>query len=96
MAYRFSSMLAMVTVSIAACQSPQAGWAARDWDKFVSGFVDTYLQANPLFAVYQGRHEFDGRFPDWSDAGLQKWIRRLHQLRDSAAAFPIDSSDMAR
>ena len=27
-------------------------------------------QANPLFAVYQGRHDFDGRFPDWSDAGL--------------------------
>ena len=54
------------------------------------------FEANPLFAVYQGRHEFDGRFPDWSDAGLQKWIRRLHQLRDSAAAFPIDSSDAAR
>jgi len=70
--------------------------AAREWDKFVSGFVETYFEANPLFAVYQGRHEFDGRFPDWSDAGLQKWTRRLHQLRDSATAFPIDSSDAGR
>ncbi len=96
MPYRFSSMLAIIAASVAACQSPQAGLAAREWDKFVSGFIETYFQANPLFAVYQGRHEFDGRFPDWSDAGLQKWIRRLHQLRDSAATFPIDSSDTAR
>ena len=79
-----------------ACRSQEAGLAARDWDKFVSGFVETYFEANPLFAVYQGRHEFDGRFPDWSDAGLQKWSRRLHQLRDSATVFPIDSSDGTR
>ena len=96
MAYRFSSVLAIIAALVAACQSPQAGLAARDWDKFVSGFVETYFQANPLFAVYQGRHEFDGRFPDWSDAGLQKWTRRLHQLRDSAVTFPIDSSDVGR
>jgi hypothetical protein len=70
--------------------------AARDWDKFVSGFVETYFEANPLFAVYQGRHEFDGRFPNWSDAGLLRWTRRLHQLRDSATAFSIDSTDAAR
>src|SRR5687768_4982144 len=96
MAYRLSSMLAIITASVVACQSPQAGLAARDWDKFVSGFIETYFEANPLFAVYQGRHEFDGRFPDWSDAGLQKWARRLHQLRDSAAAFTIDSADVPR
>ena len=91
-----ASMLAATLVILAACQSQQVGLAARDWDKFVSGFVETYFQANPLFAVYQGRHDFDGRFPDWSDAGLQKWIARLRQLRDSASAFPIDSSDGAR
>jgi hypothetical protein len=68
----------------------------RDWDQFVSGFIETYFEANPLFAVYQGRHEFDGLFPDWSAAGLQNWTRRLHQLRDSAAAFPIDGSDSTR
>ena len=86
----------VILVLVLACRSQGAGLAARDWDKFVSGFSETYFEANPLFAVYQGRHEFDGRFPDWSDAGLQKWIRRLHQLRDSATAFPIDSSDGTR
>ena len=94
---RFLSWLAAVAlVLLPACRSQEEGLAARDWDRFVSGFVETYFQANPLFAVYQGRHEFDGRFPDWSDAGLLKWGRRLHQLRDSAAAFPIDSSDAKR
>jgi hypothetical protein len=91
-----SSLAAVALVLLAACRSQEQGLAARDWDRFVSGFVETYFEANPLFAVYQGRHEFDGRFPDWSDAGLQKWARRLHQLRDSAAGFPIDSSDAKR
>lgn len=97
MAPRFRwPLVGAILVLVLACRSPEAGLAARDWDKFVSGFVETYFDANPLFAVYQGRHEFDGRFPDWSDAGLQKWNRRLHQLRDSATAFPIDSSDATR
>ncbi len=97
MAPRFRlSLLALTLVCVAGCRSQQADLAAREWDKFVSGFIETYFEANPLFAVYQGRHEFDGRFPDWSDAGLLKWTRRLHQLRDSAAAFPIDSSDTTR
>jgi hypothetical protein len=91
-----SSVIALTLALVPACRSPEAGLAAREWDKFVSQFVETYFEANPLFAVYQGRHEFDGRFPDWSDAGLLGWTRRLHQLRDSATAFPIDSADTAR
>jgi hypothetical protein len=63
------------------------------WPTFVDGFMETYFAANPLFAAYQGRHEYDGTFPDWSDAGLKRWFARLHQLRDSAAAFPLASSD---
>jgi hypothetical protein len=79
---------------IGACQGGTTR-AGEDWNRFVSGFLETYFEANPLFAVYQGRHEFDGRFPDWSDTGLQQWIRRLHQLRDSAAAYSIGPTDSA-
>ncbi len=93
--FRSSAIIATL-VLVAACKSQESGLAAREWDKFVSGFVETYFEANPLFAVYQGRHEFDGRFPDWSEAGLLKWSRRLHGLRDSAAAFSIDTSDAKR
>jgi uncharacterized protein DUF885 len=74
----------------------QSGESSGPWDKFVSGFLETYFAANPLFAVYQGRHEYDGQFPDWSEAGLKRWMSRLHEVRDSAAAFPIDSADRAK
>jgi len=79
---------------VAACQGRTEN-GAGDWNRFASGFIETYFKANPLFATYQGRHEYDGVFPDWSEAGLKRWVGRLHQLRDSAAAFPIDSSNAA-
>ena len=91
-----SSIFAVAAALLMGCQSQQADMSAREWDNFVSGFIETYFEANPLFAVYQGRHEYDGRFPDWTDAGLEKWTRRLQQLRDSAAAFSIDSADTTR
>src|SRR5687768_1924200 len=83
----FSSLL------LTGCQLSESPKGGQNWDRFVAGFLETYFEANPLFAVYQGRHEYDGRFPDWSEAGLQRWTSRLDQLRDSAASFPIDSSD---
>lgn len=78
----------------AACQPRASG--AGDWSRFVAGFMETYFEANPTFAVYQGRHEYDGRLPDWSDTGLKQWNARLHQLRDSAEKFPSEASDTTR
>ncbi|MGH7526747.1 MAG: DUF885 domain-containing protein, partial [Gemmatimonadales bacterium] len=87
----------VVVVWLAGCRSADRPTEARPaWDQFVSGFLETYFEADPLFAVYQGRHEFDGQFPDWSEAGLKGWAGRLHQLRDSAVAFPVDGNDSAR
>jgi len=80
---------------VAGCSQSPAD-PGRSWDGFVAGFLESYFQAEPLIAVYQGRHEFDGRFPDWSDAGIKRWNQRLHQLRDSAAAFVIPASDTTR
>jgi hypothetical protein len=77
---------------LAACQG-RTEKGSGDWNRFASGFIETYFKANPLFASYQGRHEYDGLFPDWSEAGLKLWMGRLHQLRDSAAGFPLDSSN---
>jgi hypothetical protein len=80
-----------VTLGLVACQG-RVDQGNGGWNRFVGGFIETYFEANPLFATYQGRHEYDGVFPDWSGAGLRRWMGRLHQLRDSAQAFPIDSS----
>jgi hypothetical protein len=45
--------------------------ASTEWGAFLSGFLDGYFPLNPNFAVYQGRHEFDGALPDWSPEGLK-------------------------
>jgi uncharacterized protein (DUF885 family) len=42
------------------------------WDTFVEQFTETYFEYYPTFAVAQGRHEYDGRLPDWSPNQLQK------------------------
>jgi hypothetical protein len=61
------------------------------WNAFATQFIESYLSTHPPFAANAGRHEFDGKLPDWSPAGLSKqkqWFdseRRLAiQYRDSA------------
>ncbi|HTH29105.1 MAG TPA: DUF885 domain-containing protein [Sphingobium sp.] len=41
------------------------------WAAFRDGFIEQLFMLDPYYAVYQGRHEFDGKLPDWSDAGLK-------------------------
>lgn len=62
--------------------APQLAWAA-----FVDRYVEDYFKAHPVFATLQGRHEFDGKFPDWSRAGIQREIARMHAARDAAVAY---------
>ncbi|MEJ7847849.1 MAG: DUF885 domain-containing protein [Pyrinomonadaceae bacterium] len=57
------------------------------WDAHVEQFITDYFTANPNFAVYQGRHEFDGKLPDWSADGLAKEVARLKSEREKAVAF---------
>ena len=66
---------------------------SSSWDEHVEKFLTDYLAANPTFAVFQGRHEFDGKFPDWSADGLQKEIARLKSEREKATAFKDDQLD---
>src|SRR3546814_5989192 len=55
----------------AAANIAEAKASARDWPTFSHAFLENYFKLNPSFAVYQGRHEFDGQLPDWSNKGLQ-------------------------
>jgi len=60
---------------------------AEAWDRFVNDYIEASLAAHPAWAVYQGRHEFDGQMPDWSRAGITAEIERLQQARNDARAF---------
>ena len=43
-----------------------AGDAGRDWDAYRDRFINAEFQTFPDVAVHLGRHEFDGKLPDWS------------------------------
>ncbi len=85
-----------VFIVLAAAVAPQALSAANQasaWDAFVNEFMEDYLAAHPSFAVRAGRHEFDGRLPDWRPEALDKEIERLKSARRQAMGFdaaPLD------
>ena len=72
---------------VAVYQRSLAETRALDWDTFVDHFVEDYFVAHPDFAVRAGRHEFDGKLPDWSRAGLAKEAERLGSNRKGALEF---------
>jgi len=79
---------AAVRPEMAAAQrrpAPRAG--AETWPAFIARFIDQDFRANPAFAVNQGKHEYDGQLPDWSETGLQSEIQRLRSAIGVATAF---------
>jgi len=60
---------------------------SAEWEKLLRQFENDYFALNPQFAVRQGRHEYDGRLPDWSAAGIRAHVQWLHAQRTQAEAF---------
>ena len=59
----------------------------QNWARFLQTFIDGEFRANPAFAVNQGRHEYDGRLPDWSATGLHNERMRLRSAIATAQTF---------
>jgi hypothetical protein len=70
-----------------AAPESRAATTSGDWDGFVTSYLEDHFAANPVFAVYAGRHEFDGRMQDFSAGAIAKEIERLRSARTRAAAF---------
>jgi len=60
---------------------------SAQWDAFVEAFISSFFDAHPDRAVRAGRHEYDGKLPDWSRDGLRRERARLRAGRDKALAF---------
>ncbi|MBM7093854.1 hypothetical protein JTP67_36210, partial [Streptomyces sp. S12] len=73
-----------------AAPKPAAG---AQWNAAVDAFVQGYFERNPVAAANAGKHEFDGKLPDYSPQALQANIQWLHQQRDAVAAFGDDRLD---
>lgn len=59
----------------------------RPWAKFRDGFIEGQFRIDPANAVYQGRHDFDGQLPDWSEAGLKRQADFYRNAITEAGAF---------
>jgi len=59
----------------------------------VDAFITGAFQHNPVFAASAGKHEFDGKLPDFSAAGLKATADWLHAQRTAFAAFTDDKLD---
>ena len=67
--------------------APTGEDAGAAWATTRDALIEEYLKTQPAFAVYQGRHEFDGRLPDWSADGIAAEVKRLQALLDSESAL---------
>jgi uncharacterized protein (DUF885 family) len=74
-------------------RGPLAATPVPSWDGFVNHFIEAYFVAHPSFAVDAGRHEFDGKLPDWSPAALSKEAERLRSARRRALELDPTSLD---
>ena len=59
--------------------------AGATWSATRDALIEDYLKTQPAFAVYQGRHEFDGQLPDWSADGIAAQVKQLRAARERAA-----------
>lgn len=60
---------------------------APAWPEFAAAFIESRFQADPAFAVQSGRHEFDGRMPDWNRAALEADVAALRVQRADLQKF---------
>ncbi len=83
-------LLASVACQQQTVSNHQPAMPASDsaaWDSYVNDFFEAYFKAHPDFAVRQGRHEFDGKLPDWSTEGFAAERKRLHSEKARVTGF---------
>jgi hypothetical protein len=65
----------------------------QSWDDYVNAFIESYFAAHPDFAARAGRHEFDGKLPDWSPEGIRKEVQRLRAEKARVGKFEDSLND---
>ena len=88
-----ASLVLVLAAALTGCGSGgEMQEPVSQWDAFRDRFVEGYFERHPVVAVAQGRHDFDGRLPDWSQEGLAATVEFLKNSIREAEAF--DAADL--
>lgn len=82
-----AAALALAGCATTKSKSSDVEAGSQAWPSFVQSYLEQSFRANPAMAVSQGRHEYDGRLPDWSETGLINERTRLSSALAAATAF---------
>ncbi|ALJ12952.1 DUF885 domain-containing protein [Sphingopyxis macrogoltabida] len=88
-----AALLVLTACNASDNKSASAQGSAENWTAFRDNFLAGYFPLNPNFAVYQGKHEFDGQLPDWSPEGIEKQAAFLEKTIADAKAFDGKMTD---
>ena len=86
MSPRLLTLMVIAIGLLTGCQRAEPNLA---WHDLVHDYVESYLQHHPAFAASQGRHEYDGRLPDWSEVGILAEADRIGRFRDRVEHYPL-------
>ncbi len=90
MAVRRTLFTLLASAALASCNMIGTGaqtTAQAPWAQFAQTTIDGWLKVDPYFAVYQGAHQYDGKFADWSPAGLKARGDFLRKVISDAGAY---------
>ncbi|MBO9711949.1 DUF885 domain-containing protein [Sphingomonas sp.] len=88
-------LMGAALVALAGCSGGGGSGPQDKWSVFRDHAIEGWFQVDPQFAVYQGRHDFDGKLPDFTEVGLKTRATFLHNLVTKAKAFNGLSADDA-
>jgi hypothetical protein len=77
----------VILLLLPGCRTAPKPTSSPEWDQFVANYLEAYFAVHPDIAVSGGRHDFDGKLPDFSSAALDREAARLHSERTRAAGF---------
>jgi hypothetical protein len=87
MALRRTLFALAAATALASCNMVGHTAPQQPWAQFAQGTIDSWLKVDPGFAVYQGAHQYDGKWADWSPAGLKARGDFLRKVIDDAEAY---------
>lgn len=95
---RVVSWVILVILLLAGCEvrheqqdagATAAPLAETGLDRLIREFTRGYYDFNPGAAVDNGLHEYDGRLPDFSGAGIRHYVSWLEQMSKRAQAIDL-------